>query len=337
MSGGDLFVANYGGYGLGTIGEYTTSGATVNSALITGLDGPIGIAVSGGNLFITSILDGTIGEYTTSGVTVNAARHRAGLPRRHRRGVDTRAGDMGVASDRHRSAPELWVACAAPLNGSFPPKLDRKGSLMRLESETLMKIVLATVFFVLPFCNLASGSELYWTGFGGNDDITSANLDGTNIQTLVPGLGYPDEPFALAIDSNTQKMYWTDASGGRIQTANLDGSDRQTILTGGELRGIAIDSATQQLFFTDVHGSVESVNLDGTDRQTLITGLASPINIVLDVPDGKMYFSQTDSNQIDEANLDGSDMHAIISTGLNRPEGLALRSGRRKNLFYEQR
>jgi hypothetical protein len=42
VSEGNLFVANY--YG-GTIGEYTTSGATVNGSLISGLNQPTGIAV----------------------------------------------------------------------------------------------------------------------------------------------------------------------------------------------------------------------------------------------------------------------------------------------------
>ena len=39
---GDIFVTNAGN---NTIGAYTTSGATVNPALISGLNAPIGIAV----------------------------------------------------------------------------------------------------------------------------------------------------------------------------------------------------------------------------------------------------------------------------------------------------
>lgn len=39
----DLYVANFLG---GTIGEYTTSGATVNAALISGLYLPTGVAVT---------------------------------------------------------------------------------------------------------------------------------------------------------------------------------------------------------------------------------------------------------------------------------------------------
>jgi hypothetical protein len=63
----------------GMIGEYTTSGATVNSALVTGLTLPTGIAISGGDLFVENLYVppsysfGTVGEYTTSGATVNSA------------------------------------------------------------------------------------------------------------------------------------------------------------------------------------------------------------------------------------------------------------------------
>jgi hypothetical protein len=50
VSGSDLFVTNDGdGAGsqpAGTIGEYTTSGATVNASLVGGLFDPSGIAVA---------------------------------------------------------------------------------------------------------------------------------------------------------------------------------------------------------------------------------------------------------------------------------------------------
>jgi hypothetical protein len=56
----------------GFIGKYTTDGATVNPALISGgFFG--GIAVSGSDLFVTVDLGNTIGEYTTDGDTVNPA------------------------------------------------------------------------------------------------------------------------------------------------------------------------------------------------------------------------------------------------------------------------
>jgi hypothetical protein len=82
-SGSQIFVANQGPLtgtiGNGTIGVYTTSGATVNSALVSGLDLPFGIALSGGNLFVAGakfISPGnwTIGKYNaTTRATVNSA------------------------------------------------------------------------------------------------------------------------------------------------------------------------------------------------------------------------------------------------------------------------
>ncbi len=78
VSGSDLFVGTFGtvesstGLFNGTIGEYTTSGATVNAELVVpGVSGPTAIAVSGSDLFVTNQLTGTIGEYTASGATVN--------------------------------------------------------------------------------------------------------------------------------------------------------------------------------------------------------------------------------------------------------------------------
>src|SRR6266487_1579074 len=71
IRGAQIFVANFE---TGTIGEYTTLGATVDPALISGLSLPQGIAASGENLFVTSLNlasdTGRIGEYTTSGATV---------------------------------------------------------------------------------------------------------------------------------------------------------------------------------------------------------------------------------------------------------------------------
>ena len=57
-----IFVVNGGG-----IGEYTTSGATINASLITDTQHPTSIAISGNDLFVANIANNTIGEYTASG------------------------------------------------------------------------------------------------------------------------------------------------------------------------------------------------------------------------------------------------------------------------------
>jgi hypothetical protein len=71
----NLYVTTFGpsGAGDGAVGEYTSAGSVVNASLITGLTGPIGIAIDGDDLFVSSYALGTISEYTTSGTLINAS------------------------------------------------------------------------------------------------------------------------------------------------------------------------------------------------------------------------------------------------------------------------
>ena len=71
-AGADHIFVQTGVYN-GGVGEYTLAGGTVNAAVVSGLDTPRGIAVSGQNLFVVDHNDGLIGEYTLSGGTVDDA------------------------------------------------------------------------------------------------------------------------------------------------------------------------------------------------------------------------------------------------------------------------
>jgi hypothetical protein len=57
--------------------------------------------------------------------------------------------------------------------------------------------------------------------------ITSLNLDGTGLQTV---LSTTERPFGMELYNG--RMYWTDLDDGRLRSANLDGSDPTTILAG---------------------------------------------------------------------------------------------------------
>lgn len=56
-----------------TISEYNLDGTTVNTALVSGLSTPSGIAVAGGEIFVANRGSSTIGEYNLDGTPVNAA------------------------------------------------------------------------------------------------------------------------------------------------------------------------------------------------------------------------------------------------------------------------
>ena len=184
-----------------------------------------------------------------------------------------------------------------------------------------------------------TGGKMYWTDWGeagtgarfGKQNIKRANLDGSNIETLVTsshGIYFP-EGIALAVAGG--KMYWTDYSADRIQRANLDGSNVQTLVALGleGPRGIAVDAAGGKMYWTDYDaGRIQRANLDGSNVQTIVTrGLESPNGIALDVAGGKMYWTdygetgvgaRFGAEKIQRANLDGSNIETLVT----RAQGL---------------
>ena len=106
-----------------TVGEYTTSGATVNAALIPGLTHPTWIAASGDNLFVMSgffqpVNTRTIGEYTASGATVNASLITTGLDSQTFNGIAVSGGNLLVAKI-DQGAIAQYTTSGAELNAAL--------------------------------------------------------------------------------------------------------------------------------------------------------------------------------------------------------------------------
>ena len=164
-------------------------------------------------------------------------------------------------------------------------------------------------------------SHMYWAD-ANPDKIQRANLDGSNIKDLLPGL---ESPVGIALDVTGGKMYWTDRDAGVVQRTNLDGSNTETLITGLETPiGIALNVDEGKIYWTDRGaGVVQRANLDGSNVETLITGVRGSEGIALDVAGGKMYWTNAVSYKIQRANLDGSNIETLI-TGLETPVGIAL-------------
>ena len=175
---------------------------------------------------------------------------------------------------------------------------------------------------------------MYWVELGGNK-IRRANLDGTNVEDLVTGFG---RPVSIALDIVGGKMYWTDrdrldgadpAGRSSIRRANLDGSNPETLILGGNTikEYIALDISGGKMYWTEwdylaTDDKIRRANLDGSNIEDLVTGLKGPRGIALDVPHGKMYW--TNDGKIHSTNLDGSNIQDVI-TG-DGAHGIALDS-----------
>ena len=69
---------------------------------------------------------------------------------------------------------------------------------------------------------------------------------------------------------------------------------------------------------------IQRADIDGTNVEDLVTtGLRDPIDLALDLAEGKMYWTDQGTDKIQRANLDGSNIEDLITT-LDYPVGLAL-------------
>ena len=70
---------------------------------------------------------------------------------------------------------------------------------------------------------------------------------------------------------------------------------------------------------------IQRANIDGSNVEDLVTrGLRDPLDVALDLAEGKMYWTDHGTDRIQRANLDGSDVEDLVTTGLSYPVGLAL-------------
>ena len=185
-----------------------------------------------------------------------------------------------------------------------------------------------------------AGGKMYWTDSGAGK-IQRANLDGSNVQDLVTGLedisgivlALSSTPADAQIEvppivSEILHIYWTDSGTGKIQRANLDGSNVQDLVTGLESpEYIAFDVAFGKMYWTDSGaGKIQRANLDGSNLEDLITGLVQPRGIALDVVGRKMYWTDgfISAEKIRRAYLNGWGVENLVTRNLLFLVGIAL-------------
>ena len=172
---------------------------------------------------------------------------------------------------------------------------------------------------------------MYWVDAGANK-VQRANLDGTNVENLVNAQG---RPFGVALDTTSGKMYWSIWNPGKIRRANLDGTNVEDLITGlREPEDIDLDIAGGKIYWTDtVTNKIQRANLDGSNIEDLVTvGLSHPLGLTLDVAGGKIYWTNTSFwpwggpgvDKISRANLDGTNLEDLVTTGLAIAHGIAL-------------
>ena len=120
------------------------------------------------------------------------------------------------------------------------------------------------------------------------------------------------------------RLFFLEASGGRVLSVNTDGSDRKVILTGCRIPdGIVVDVEAGHIYWTNMgvpnlnDGSIERVDLDGQNRKTIVPegGTFTPKQLHLDKKNGKLYWCDREGMRVMRANLDGAKIETLVETG----------------------
>jgi hypothetical protein len=157
---------------------------------------------------------------------------------------------------------------------------------------------------------------------GGGTGIERAGFDGSGLELLqFQPAGFEDD---LALDVAAGRMYFTDTFASVIVSANLNGSDAQTIVDdfGEEPLGVAIDSANRKLYWTDRQG-VKRSNLYGGELELLTTSAARGY-IALDVPAQRMYWADRPTGRIKTAAMAPGAIVTILVDHQAAPFGMAV-------------
>jgi hypothetical protein len=122
------------------------------------------------------------------------------------------------------------------------------------------------------------------------------------------------------------RLFFLDLSGGRILSANPDGSDLKTIINEGRKLpdGLVLDVAAGHIYWTNMgdpkrnDGSIMRSDLNGKNMITIVPpgGTFTPKQLHLEKRSGKLYWSDREGMRVMRANLDGSEIETLVDTSL---------------------
>jgi sugar lactone lactonase YvrE len=219
-------------------------------AIVTGQNGPEGIAVTSSGLYWADAVDGTIWEANLDG----SSPHTILTTQRGQVGLAVTSSHIYWANDGGGAdrAGTIW---AANLDGSSPHAI--------VTGQTL------------PAGVAADASHVYWADEGnetaGNGTISEASPDGTSPRTIVTGV---TTPVGVAVDAS--HLYWASSGDGTVSQASLDGSSPHAIVTGqNEPSGVASD-AIHLYWASKDDGTVNQASPDGSSPHAIVTEQTSP-------------------------------------------------------------
>lgn len=257
---GQILVVNFAN---GTVGEYSTTGTAINSSFISGLDQPMGIAISGDDLFISEQGNGNIAEYTTSGTLVNPTLITGlSLPA----GIAIYGNDLFVANSAGPTATTAvgeYTLSGTTVNASLIPGIEN------------------------PVGVATDGNYIYVSAFSGGT-VGQYTMSGAAVNAALIGGGLHrlQNPGGLALDGNGDLYVSTYSAVGEYTISG--GTINAALISSGYNTGtgLALDGFGN-LFWADNYGGaggnvVGAYTASGqVENAALIKGVSNPVGIAI--------------------------------------------------------
>jgi hypothetical protein len=157
------------------------------------------------------------------------------------------------------------------------------GEIWRADLDGSNKTLLLAIGNTVRGISLdVTGGWMYFGAFSGLDGergtARRAHLDGTDAGTIIGEIR--NGPYDVCVDPQAGKIYWTrnnsEPDTGRVQRANLDGSETETIAVDTDAESLELDLARGKIYWTTFDSGsypdttrINRANLDGSDPEVL--------------------------------------------------------------------
>ncbi|KAK0382134.1 3-hydroxyacyl-CoA dehydrogenase [Colletotrichum limetticola] len=275
-------------------------------------------------------------------------------------------GRLGNKSSKGGLYPHLPKIVALDLGLANENDASASGQVLQLSSEGKLERVLVDRQHVPDGIDIDANDtqRMIWTCMGtpGKQDgaVLSSNLDGTDVKSLFEP-GTINTPKQLVIEPASKKIYFCDREGMKVYRSNLDGSDLETLVIGGndasDLKtwcvGISVAPKLGKFYWTQKgapksgQGRIFCANIEmpagktaetRDDIECFLGDLPEPIDLEVDEETHTIFWTDRGEipkgNTLNRANIDpmtgllllseGSKKYEILVRHLNEAIGVKL-------------
>jgi len=168
--------------------------------------------------------------------------------------------------------------------------------------------------------------------------IGRCGLDGSAATYIITNAG--SRAGGIALDALNGYVFWTETyyfsepTNMAVRRCELDGANAQAIVTNFaegafELGSIAVDPASQKVYWLQDHSLIRRADYDGLNPETLYEeeAIGDRSGLVVDGVAGELFWTSLATSTIGRATLDGSSNAPLIENLPSGPLGITLVSG----------